>query len=114
MNLKMPKTFDLDALKNELELDQEDVVELFDDFKSFINETMPKLKSAVESGDMTESRSLAHSIKGSAGNLRIQEVYALSKQMQENSESSDAESLASNLAKLEAAVSEFLEELSSL
>ena len=109
----MPKTFDIDALKNELELDQEDVVELFDDFKSFIDETMPKLKAAVQASDMAQSRTLSHSIKGSAGNLRIQEVYALSKQMQENSEASDEVSLNANLNKLEAAVSEFLEELST-
>jgi HPt (histidine-containing phosphotransfer) domain-containing protein len=110
----MPKTFDIDALKNELELDQEDVVELFDDFKSFIEETMPKLKAVVETNDMAQSRALSHSIKGSAGNLRIQEVYALSKQMQANSEASDGENLKVNFGKLETAVSEFLQELTTL
>lgn len=109
----MPETFDIDALKNELELDQEDVVELFDDFKGFIKEAMPKLKAVIESSDMAQSRTLSHSIKGSAGNLRIQEVYAISKQMQENAEASDEESLRANLIKLESAVAEFLEELSN-
>ena len=110
----MPKTFDVEALKNELELDDEDIVELFHDFKEFINETISELKSAVESGDMTKSRALSHSIKGSAGNLRIQEVHEISKQMQDDSEGSDVDALNSNLVKLEVAVAEFLAELASL
>ena len=110
----MPKTFDLDALMSELELDREDVVELFDDFKGFITETLPELKAVIEAGDFAKSRTLSHSIKGSAGNLRIQEVYALSKQMQEDSENSNQQALNDNLAKLEPAVVEFLEELKTL
>jgi len=110
----MPKTFDVDALISELELDQEDIVELFDDFKEFIEETMPELKKSIESSDMGKARSQSHSIKGSAGNLRINEVYEISKRMQDEAENSDSSGLEADYVKLEAAVAEFLEELTSL
>ena len=110
----MPKTFDVDALISELELDHEDIVELFDDFKEFIQEAMPELKTSIESADMTKSRSQSHSIKGSAGNLRINVVYNIAKEMQDQAEANDAAGLSANYAKLEVAVAEFLEDLKNL
>jgi|SaaInlStandDraft_1057018.scaffolds.fasta_scaffold13671_2 HPt (histidine-containing phosphotransfer) domain-containing protein len=78
----MPATFNVDALKAELELDHEDVVELIGEFRTFLEESMVELGKAFDAGELTKARSVAHSIKGSAGNLRVSEVFETSKSMQ--------------------------------
>lgn len=110
----MPNTFDVDALIEELELDQEDIVELLADFKDFIEETLPQLVSAVQEQNITESRSLSHSIKGSAGNLRINKVYETAKKMQDAADAKDGETLNTLLPEIQTNVKDFLDELATL
>jgi len=45
---------------------------LFEVFKESANESLTGLKTAIEEGDMQEISNYAHSIKGSAANLRIE------------------------------------------
>jgi two-component system sensor histidine kinase/response regulator len=89
----MPKTYDAAALIEELELDQEDIVELLTDFRAFLVETLPQLQSAITSEDLESSRSLSHSLKGSAGNLRVNAVYETAKKMQDVADQSDTAQL---------------------
>ncbi len=110
----MPKTYDADALIEELELDKEDIVELMTDFKEFIIETLPQLETAIETGNCSEARSHAHSIKGSAGNLRINFVYESAKAMQDLADAADADKLKELLPELKSQVEDFLEELKDL
>ena len=52
---------------------------------SFLEETAPilqNLRNAIDSKDYTSIKSFAHSIKGSAGNLRFTEVYDMTKEME--------------------------------
>jgi two-component system, sensor histidine kinase and response regulator len=85
----MTKTFDIQAMISELELDREDVVELLQDFRTFLVETLPNLETAISSGDLKISRSLSHSIKGSAGNMRVNEVYQTALKMQDTADAGD-------------------------
>jgi HPt (histidine-containing phosphotransfer) domain-containing protein len=110
----MPKTYDADALIEELELDKEDIEELMTDFKEFIIAELPELESAIEAGNCSEARSHAHSIKGSAGNLRINFVYETAKVMQDLADASDADKLKELLPELKKQIEEFLEELKDL
>jgi HPt (histidine-containing phosphotransfer) domain-containing protein len=52
---------------------------------SFLEESAPilqNLRNAIDSKDYISIKSFAHSIKGSAGNLRFTEVYDMMKEME--------------------------------
>lgn len=52
---------------------------------SFLEETEPlltKLHTAIKDKDYALVRSIAHSIKGSAGNLRFTELYEMAKELE--------------------------------
>ena len=52
---------------------------------SFLDESttiMASLKSAIESRDYDNMKLHAHSIKGSAGNLKFNEIYEMAKEME--------------------------------
>lgn len=52
---------------------------------SFLEESsgiITKLESAVSSADYSTIKSAAHSIKGSAGNLRFTDVYEMAREME--------------------------------
>ena len=106
----MPKTYDIDALIEELELDKEDIVELMDDFKEFIATAIPELEEAIRLSDCNAARSVSHSIKGSAGNLRINFVYETSKIMQDAADSNDIDKLKELLPTIKSQVEEFVAE----
>ena len=60
---------------------------------SFLEETGPileNLTSAIASTDYTAIKSSAHSVKGSAGNLRFNEVYEMCKEMELAANESDS------------------------
>ena len=52
---------------------------------SFLEETqsiLTNLQTAITNSDLEAIKSTAHSIKGSAGNLRLTEIYDMSKEME--------------------------------
>ena len=52
---------------------------------SFLEESNPileKLENAISTKDFQQIRSLAHSIKGSAGNLKFNEIYEMSREIE--------------------------------
>jgi HPt (histidine-containing phosphotransfer) domain-containing protein len=110
----MAKTYDINALIEELELDKEDIVELMDDFKDFIKDTVPQLEEAINSNNCAEARSHAHSIKGSAGNLRINFIYETAKVMQDLADAEDSNRLKELLPELKIQIEEFVEEVKDI
>jgi len=61
--------------------------------ESFVEESNPilnKLQSAVESKDYETIKATAHSIKGSAGNLRFSELAEMAREVEHASENQDA------------------------
>jgi HPt (histidine-containing phosphotransfer) domain-containing protein len=61
---------------------------------SFLDEATPileNLKNAIDSKNYADIKSFAHSIKGSAGNLRFNEIYEMSKELEYAGAQADAE-----------------------
>jgi len=61
--------------------------------ESFLEESAPVLEAlgeAISSNDLSSIASHAHAIKGSAGNLRFNEIYEMTKEMESAAKSSDA------------------------
>ena len=59
---------------------------------SFLEESaniIDALEAAIDSDDFTAIKKNAHSIKGSAGNLRFTEIYEMSKKMELSASDSD-------------------------
>ncbi|MBF0199225.1 MAG: Hpt domain-containing protein [Planctomycetes bacterium] len=110
----MATTYDINALTEELELDQEDIVELLNDFREFLEGVKPDLEKVVSAGDASAVRSLAHSIKGSAGNLRVGEVYRVAKDLQDAADGKDVEKLKSIHSELSKHIEDFLVESANL
>ena len=54
----MPKTFDVDVLAEELELDEDDIVELLQDLREFLRLSIPELGTIVARGDVKNARSI--------------------------------------------------------
>lgn len=106
----MPVTFDVEALKAELELDHEDVVELIEEFRTFLAESMESLEAAIGASDYKKARSVAHSIKGSAGNLRVGKVFECAKTMQFKVDEGQEGDLPGLLPELKEHASAFLSE----
>jgi len=60
---------------------------------SFLEESGPlqiRLEAAIANSDYSEIQSVAHSIKGSAGNLRFQELSEMAKEIEHAAAESDA------------------------
>jgi len=60
---------------------------------SFLEEANPLLetiKNAIENSDYKAIQTAAHSIKGSSGNLRFNEIYEMSKEMEHSAAANDA------------------------
>ncbi len=55
---------------------------LFDVFIKSSNENIAKLKQAIEDNDYDAIYLCSHSLKGSSGNLLVDEVYNLSKEIE--------------------------------
>lgn len=110
----MPTTFDIDALIKELELDKEDIVELIEDFREYLPPAIKELEDAIAQGDLQASRSAAHSIKGSAGNLRVQAVYECAKKMQDEADAGNSDALAPLLEQIKKDADAFMQESSEL
>jgi len=73
---------DTQKLKKELQLSDDELLMLLKLFIKKMNEIIPELYSAIESQDYIKIAHLAHSIKGSSGNFRMQELQALASQME--------------------------------
>ena len=60
---------------------------------SFLDESkgiMSSLESAIDAKNYTEIKSFAHSIKGSAGNLKFNEIYEMAKEVELSGAAADA------------------------
>lgn len=72
-----------------------------------VPQTKEKLQNAIMSGNTDEVRELAHSLKGSSGNLSITAVQAASLELESAAKAGDIPSMATHLAVLETALDEF-------
>ena len=81
-NDKGDDMIDMNQLAQKMDIDKEDAELLMEMFMQSANENMHNLYQAIESGDFDTIRSEAHSIKGSAANLTLQEIYETAKEIE--------------------------------
>lgn len=86
----------MDAISKDLGIDTEDAKELLDDFWKDLGTQLDSLREKIEAKDYENVRQIAHSIKGASGNLRINKIFQLTKDiefMAKNNELSGAMNL---------------------
>jgi len=76
---------DTNRLKEELMLEDNELLMLVETFIKKMRTLLPELKSSIEVMELSEISRLAHSLKGSAANFRMDTLQALSKELEEAS-----------------------------
>ena len=72
---------DIKKLAENIELDLEDFNEIFELYMEITSSEFQELKAALRDGDAKRVQEKAHSIKGSSGNLGLDKLYELAKQI---------------------------------
>jgi len=75
--------------------------ELYQEFKNRLADTMGTMQAALQKGDFTELRAEAHSVKGSSGTLRINELYELFKTLEQTALAGDGKASARLLQQID-------------
>ncbi len=76
---------DISQLAKKLDFEEEDVVMLLEMFMESSQQSLKLLRAALETSDFPAIKEHAHAIKGSASNLLLDEIYQLSKSIEEAS-----------------------------
>lgn len=93
---------------DELGITEDFYNELISDFIVQAARAVKNLDGAREKGDFGELAGIAHLIKGSAGNLRIEEIYLICKELELCcKEGKDKEVIEQGVCRLKAAIEEF-------
>ena len=74
---------DMAKLQKELMLEPEDIIMLLGVFTKKVASLEPELEAAVASGNFVKIAKLAHSIKGSSANFRLEEIQQLAKSLED-------------------------------
>ncbi len=74
----------LDLIKADLGIEREDSEGLLVDFGKDLSEQIEELTTLIINSDCEKASKVAHTIKGSAGNLRINKIYELARKIEEN------------------------------
>ena len=80
----MNNKIDLQTIADELDFDLEDVQMLVEVFLSEANKSLESLKKAIDANNLEDIFRYAHSIKGSASNLTLQEISNTAKEMEDS------------------------------
>jgi len=78
-----------DLIKADLGIEREDSEGLLVDFGNDLMNQIEDLTTSIINNDCDSASKVAHSIKGSAGNLRINKIYELAKEIEEMVKQSD-------------------------
>ena len=70
------------ALMDKLGFNEEDLIMLFSVFIKSSKDNLEKLRIAIETDDYNTMYICSHSLKGSSGNLMLDDVYALSRELE--------------------------------
>ena len=81
----------LDEMAKSIGLNVKHMPILIDSFINESNGAITKLQNAIESMDFEEIHQNAHFIKGSAGNLKFNEIYEMSKEMEHKAYEKDTD-----------------------
>ena len=72
---------EVEKIAEKLGLDVEDIQELFELYVETTTSDLAELKGAIEAKDTQLAHAKAHSIKGASGNLGLDEMYELAKEI---------------------------------
>jgi HPt (histidine-containing phosphotransfer) domain-containing protein len=103
--------FSLDEAASRLGLDIDDIIDFLKEFLSYSDEDLSTIKRGLETGDSAAVAQRAHSIKGAALNLSLDEVAAVAVRLEKaakNSDMQDARDAASELERKIRDLKEFL------
>ncbi len=82
---------DIAKLQSELMLDEEQLLMLIKTFLKKLGQLLPELKEAIEAENIETVGRLAHSLKGSSANFRIESLQKIAKAMEEAAYAKDKE-----------------------
>ncbi len=92
---------------NELrEILEEGLDELFEEYLADTPKQLEQMRGAAEGGDAAALTSIAHTLKGSSGNLGVAVVYELCRQLEERARAADTGDAAERVAAIESAFAE--------
>ena len=84
---------DLNELTERLGLDVEDIRELLELYVETTTSDLAQLKGAIETKDAELAHAKAHSIKGASGNLGLDEMYELAKEIDDRARANSLDGL---------------------
>jgi len=73
----------INSMKSELELSNTEAIEFFTEYLEFMPTAILEIETALEQNNFEEVKKIAHKLKGSSANLRIEKITQLSINMQE-------------------------------
>lgn len=84
---------DLAKTARELDLDEETIIELFEDFLEYSENDLARLNTAIEEKDAGQIAERAHSIKGAAFNLKLDEIGSAAAELERKARAGTIDSL---------------------
>jgi HPt (histidine-containing phosphotransfer) domain-containing protein len=88
-------------LASRLGMDEGDVEELVDLFITTTFSDIDNIKKSVADGHSADAAAVSHSIKGVAGNMGFDDIFALSKEMEQQARQGNLEQFDVYLSELE-------------
>jgi len=80
---------DFESIANRLGFESDDLLMLFSIFNDSAKESISDLKSSIKDNDFTQIKSLAHSIKGSAANLMLEDIETLAQTIESSAKNQE-------------------------
>lgn len=106
----MNYTIDLQEIADKLDFDLEDIEMLIEVFLEDARESLDVLENAVKTNDIEEIFKSAHSIKGSAANLTLNEISELAREIELNAKENNTYNYEESYKKLKFLTEALLEQ----
>lgn len=102
---------EIERLAENLGLDVEDINELMELYVKTTSSDLEGLRAAISAGDAEEVSMRAHSIKGASGNLGLNEMYELAKEIDDRARQNALNGLDPMAQELSAKFNKMVQEL---
>jgi len=99
---------------NRMGCDFERYITILSEFSQYAEPMPSQLKELIRQNNLTEARAIAHSLKGSAGNLAAIDLYNASQSLEKAIDARDVDQIDDLLIQIEERFSEFKESLKNL
>ena len=92
---------DLKGLAADIGLEEQDILELVELFYETSTSDLDRLIKAMDQNDVKTVAETVHSIKGAAGNMRLQEIYELARQIEKDANEKLLDNVMANVASID-------------